>query len=71
VVPCVGGDLVGVGGVQVSGDAGQQVCFALVVGDLVGQGGGWAELAGLVEQCADLAGGDPAGLIGHHGGVPS
>src|ERR1022692_4748957 len=53
---------------QVGGHARQQAGFPLVVGDLVGQGRARAELAGVVEQFADLRRGDPAGLIGHDGG---
>ena len=55
-MPGVGGHLVRLGGVQVGGDAGQQACLALVVGDLLAQRRAGAELAGVVEQVADLAG---------------
>lgn len=62
--PGVSGYLVCFGGAQIGGDAGEQAGFGPVVVDLHAEGRAGIKVADLVEQVADLAGGDPGGLTG-------
>jgi hypothetical protein len=59
--PGVGGDLVRLGGVQVSGDPRQQIGLALEEVDALGQRRVRGDGTQLIEEGTDLAGADLAG----------